>query len=773
MRFIDRLIGLLIEHRAVVGAVVLVFSVAAAAVAVNVPFEFTPQAIFAGADDLVSFAEEHKQRFGYEDTLLVVALRSDGAEDVLTPDAMNWQIEFAERAAEIPGVEKVHSLATLQTVQYRFGTGLIDVRLIGEEPMDEDTSDLIRRRVDKFKLLEGALISEERDLTAILLITDPADRTNERAEQLTRATRDLFEQFPPPEGYEVHLSGLPVLRSDIVRDLQADVLRLFPMAAGMFLVVLLLLFRRPAIVATALASVGTGVVWMLACMVLVGQEFNLLSNILPTLILIIGISNSVHILGRFDEECHRHPGDSARVAHATMIHMSRVCLLTLVTTAVGFGSLLVARSHMLKDFAWQAAIGMICLLASMVIIFCVLLPRAGRGWRGRSFNRRRSPLGRISYYCGMLSARRPLVAVTVLTILIASSLWAAREVIANSTALETYDDHHQQTKVVRMLEEKLSGIMPLEVSLEADNDRAFHDIENYNKIADVCRSAKQMDGVTMVRSYVGLYQEIYAQFRRRPQMRDEYPQQDEAGHTRMRITTRLVNDQADVTHLHAFMTPDRRRARILIRLADIGTHRTIGVIRELEAKLAETFPPGSDISFRLTGDAYLNSIAMDRFVRDLFGSLLCAIVLIFVVISVLFRSIRIGAIAVFPNLVPLVCTYGYIGLRGYDLNAGNVIVFAISLGIGVDDTIHFLARFREEMRSRDFDSALRRTLLGTGRAIVVTSLLVISGLAVLMFSEFVPTRRFAELTAVTMLGALGGVHLLLPPCLSLFWEGRR
>jgi predicted RND superfamily exporter protein len=162
-------------------------------------------------------------------------------------------------------------------------------------------------------------------------------------------------------------------------------------------------------------------------------------------------------------------------------------------------------------------------------------------------------------------------------------------------------------------------------------------------------------------------------------------------------------------------------------------------------------------------------MVMDDFVRDLFYSLLGASLVIFGVMGVFFRSLRLGLIAILPNLLPLFFTLGYMGLRGYPLNAGNMIVFAISLGVAVDDTIHFLARFREERRHGvGVQDALRRTLRGAGRAIVMTTVLIVGGLSILFLSDFTPTRRFAELISVTMVCALVGDLVVLPACLAVF-----
>jgi hypothetical protein len=212
----------------------------------------------------------------------------------------------------------------------------------------------------------------------------------------------------------------------------------------------------------------------------------------------------------------------------------------------------------------------------------------------------------------------------------------------------------------------------------------------------------------------------------------------------------------------------------MIRVRDAGTARTLALARRLQRQLAAHFPAGGPVSARLTGDAYLHAVGLDRFVRDFFYSLLAAAGVIFVVIALLFRSIRLALISVLPNTTPLLITLGYIGARGYSLNAANVVVFAISLGIAVDDSIHFLARFREEVRhGAHVLMAIRRSFRGAGRAIVLTSVLIIAGLSMLLLSRFVPSRRFAELTSVTMAAALVGDLLLLPACLALFWPRGR
>ena len=214
-------------------------------------------------------------------------------------------------------------------------------------------------------------------------------------------------------------------------------------------------------------------------------------------------------------------------------------------------------------------------------------------------------------------------------------------------------------------------------------------------------------------------------------------------------------------------------AWIMIRVSDQGTQWTLNVIESLEQLLKDQFDSAAGIDYRLTGDAYVYAMAMSRFVFDLLWSLAEAAVIVFLLITLMFRSARIGLISVFPNVTPLIVTFAYMGARGYELNITNAIVFSISLGVAVDDTINFLSRFCEEFgRCGDPHAAVQVALDRTGRAIGLTTTLVLIGMAVLSFSSFMPTRRFAELMSVTMIAAQAGDLLLLPACLKLFVKPR-
>jgi predicted RND superfamily exporter protein len=432
-----------------------------------------------------------------------------------------------------------------------------------------------------------------------------------------------------------------------------------------------------------------------------------------------------------------------------------------------------ARSDALKVFAIQAAIGLGFLYFSIIFTLGAALPHL-RAPRYRESAKYRAPwVVRAATGVGFLASRHPAATLLCCAVLMAASIWGAFRLPINSMSFETYDADHPSMRAIRLVEERMGGILPLEIRLKADADGLFYTPEVYRKVGEFGAFARSRGPVLFARSYVDLHQEIGSEVTGEQNLKSTLPPPGEEGQRQIDRTTRFIRRVADQLHYGTFVSADEKQVRVLLKVRDAGTRELLPLFSELEGKLAELFPSGSGIDYLLTGDAYLNARAMDIMIRDLVRSLVGASVVIFAIMAVVFRSVRLGIIASIPNMTPLVLTLGYMALRGYELNVGNVMVFTISLGVAVDNTIHFVFRVGEELKhERTIVEAVERAIDESGRAMVTTSFLIVLGLVVLLLSDFVPTRRFAELTSVTMIGALVGDLMILPACLVLFWKGR-
>jgi hydrophobe/amphiphile efflux-3 (HAE3) family protein len=772
-----RLAASFVHHPWRVLAFVSVATLLAAGVAPTIRFDFTPQAILRGNEELTRAADEFNQTFGFEEASLLLVLEATSEGDVLTAPPLDWLARITAGLEAFPEIQSVESLANVKVVRWQL-RGLSAEQLLTATPVDDAEASRARAALERSPLVTGALVSQDRKLALITAALAPAAHDIDSMRSVTGRVENLLASQPPPAGFAAHLSGLPSLRVDIVRALVADQKLLLPLAALVQLAMLLYLFRSIAGTLVPIAAVCVGLAWTTATLAATGQSFNVVSNILPVLLMIVGIAHCVHVVSRYSEEfweCGGGREERIEAARRTMAHMAVACLLTFTTNAIGFLSLFSAQSELLRALGWQASLGMVMLYAGIVTVMSAVLPFFVPPRHHQDEAHAATPIARLLAFLGDQIARRPWPALAASSLCVAAALWYGSGVVVNSHMVETFDPTHPTLRAMQLVEQGLGGFIPLEISLKADRPGRFAEPDTFARVAAAQQFAaeqkrEQQPDVLFARSYVDLFREI--QRRRTRATTEDHGASRLSDPRQLALVADLADEVGDEMQYERFVDESRTRARIMLRTADIGTRETLELTRRLEAKLAELFPPGCGVTASLTGVAYVNALSMDRLIRDLFTSLWWASLSIFALVTIFFASLRIGVIAAIPNLTPLAVTLGYMRLRGYDMNVGNVIIFTISVGLAVDDTIHFLSRFQEEMRhaNGNMHEAMHATFLGTGRAVVLTSLMLIAGLSVLLFSSFVPTRRFAELTAVTIAAALVAEIVLLPACLAIFWK---
>lgn len=794
----SRLADLIVANRWMVLLLVALTTVFAAAQLRNLRFDFTVQALFAGEEEELEFSKQFNDTFAHENNVLVVILEATGTDDVLTPQAIDWQTNFANQLEAIPQIESVVGLSTVRVPRVRLigRSRIMMVPIVRpDRATDEKEAKLVRAKVADTPMLDGMLISKDRQCAAVVAYLDAEVNEVREVRGVVADAEEIFARLPVPDGYQLHVTGLPRIRLDISERLKGDQTFIIPICAGLFMCILLLMYRRISGLLIPGIAITVAVIWTLAILVLFDQPLNIVNNVLPPMLMIVGISNCVHVVSYFSEQTLLTPDDRLGIARRTLRHMIPACLLACATTAVGFLSLLVADAEVLFSFGWQSGVGMICIFLSTILVTGGLMPflRApkfsiARQTSGNHNDRENSPLARLAASMGGFATSHPLFVISATLWIMLGALVLSQNVLVDSKLIDTYDKDDQVVRTIDLAEDKLGGFMPLELSLTCDDPTKFQDPDIFFRVARAATFLQALPEVTLVRSYVDLCRQLDRTLPGKPRFQEDKPTEevDETSETSRRLaeihghlsrpSLRSSNSGGGDSRYRAYLAEDGTHARISVHLRDIGIRQNEFTCATIEEQLASIFPRSTGITIRMTGDAYYSSRALRKLINDLFYSLMGAALVIFVVIAVLFRSVRLAIAAVLPNVIPLIITLGYIGLmawsgfENYAMNTGIVIVFAISLGIAVDDTIHFIARFRDETeQGGTIDEIIRRTCLGTGKAIIMTSCLIVIGLSVIHFSDFVPTRRFAELTSVTMCAALLGDLLLLPACLKLVW----
>ena len=724
-----RIFDLIIERPKLSLAAVFVVAAMIGSGATRLHIDFSPEQVYVGQDAAVEFCEAHKRQFRFEDSILLVLLESTDGESLVREDCLTWMQRFGLKAQAVDGVREVTSIVTLRRprVSLRGENRIAWSRMFPESLFSDH--DLLQQRLQQIPLLNDLLVSEDQQLVMTLIDLDPAQRSIAAATKRVSAVEDILADMELPPGTRTFISGVPAIRVDVIRSILNDQALMVPICSMLFLVVSMVMFRSISVTVLALFGVLTAVTLTLGLMGWPGLTFSVMSDMIPALILIIGAANNVHVLSRFQVEIRQTGCDIPTCARTTMREMSRTCFLTLATTGISFGSLLIAHAELLQSLGIQAAMGMACCYVSLMVTLPATLslcghhlytgaPQAPQSGTALEFDGAGPGNGagqtgssRLDHTWQVLGGgiSRYAVVIVLLHFLLAGwTLWNCRKLPINSYMFETYDRHHPTMGAVRTMDERMSGLISLEIQLQADHPDRFFARDTAAALMRISRQVRADDRVTFYRDYI----EFLSVFDHGRSASDD-ADAAAASLRRVRLVLRQLKDPSLTS---AFLGQHKPVARIMMRIRDVGSAGMKDLFQDVERVLRRELP--ADVKFQLTGDAYLHAVCMDVFVRDLFYSLIAASGVIFLLITVLFRSLRIGLISSVPNMFPLVMTLGYMHVRGYELTAGNVIVFAISLGIAVDDTIHFLARYRDERQTVTTLQAIQTTLSTSGRAIV-------------------------------------------------------
>ncbi|MDQ3035833.1 MAG: efflux RND transporter permease subunit [Myxococcota bacterium] len=658
----------------------------------------------------------------------------------------------------------------LYTVAERVGDGTSDVQpVVAGDEVSEAHVAAVRRALADAPLIEGRLVSADRGLTAVVLRLDPALGTGAERIAALRAIDAWLAANPTPEGVTLNVAGLPHLRAEISERMTSDQTVLVPMTLLVCVLLLYASFRWLPGMMLPLVTVGMTVMIVIGTMAAVGEPMTILMNVLPTLLIIIGLADSVHLIGRYGEELRRS-GDRVAASKIAMKHLAVACFLTSFTTAAGLGALMISETQMLRRFGLVGALGTltayvvtICFVPAALTFFAA--PTHKKPTNAESENIGRGLIEKVLVRMTARIVRRPWIVIAATLAVAAPAAWSLTDIRTDTSLSDTFEEDDPIVVSMRLVDRQLSGVRPLEIVLDSDDEGRMRDPEVLAAMDRVSAWLDQQPGILRTTSASDYLWETWRRIAgvEHGEARTPFRSREQVA----ALATLL--GRLEPSPLDAYLTSDGRHARIETRLGDIGAQRSIRVIRATEERLQEELGSLEGVRWSMVGEAYIGSHGVDSVVRDTIGSLTLSMIVIFTTLTLLFRSIRLGLLSIPPNIVPLLGCFGWMWVRGIALDASTAIVFSVAIGVSVDSTIHAFARLmEEERRGLNRRAAILRSARGTGRAIVVSTVTLVLGFCVLLFSGFVPVRHFGELIAAALTMSLLSTLLFQPALLKLF-----
>lgn len=707
-----------------------------------------------------------KKKFGDDGNLVVAGLQTD---HLFQKDLFNEYAILAASLKKIEGVDDVLSIPGAVNLIKDSSSGKFKAVPIFPSPVSSqaelDSCSNIFRSLIFYRTLMYDLPSSSY---VIGIRTNREWINSSKRNKLVKEIMAVIGDFEKKTSTDIHLSGLPLIRTLLAQRI-ADEMKWFLLGSVLLsAVILFLFFRSISTTLLSLAVVIAGVIWSFGILQLLGYKITLLTALTPPLIVVITVPNCIYFINKYHTSFR-----AKKEQHAALVDMvEKMGIVTLfcnITAAIGFAVFALTKSPVLREFGEVAGISiMVIFLISFVVLPSVLSylkPPAVRHMKYLDNRLLNKTLVKIERW--VLHHRSLVYAATVVMI-----IFSVAGIMRLKSEGYIVDDLPKTDRIytdLKWFEQHFKGVMPLEITVDAKKKRilsstaalpVFEKIDRFSEylaarpemnrplsITEGLKFAKQAfyDGDTMSYNLPGAYDFVFMK---------EYLSGKGDSASKSNTLSKLTS---------AFLDSNKQMARISINMADVGSKRLPGIISEVQSKANELFD-SSKYQVQITGTG-VTFLEGSRFIiNGLKESILWAFALIALCMIYLFRSARILLCSLIPNLIPLLITAGVMGWTGVPLKPSTVLVFSVALGIAIDVTIRFLVNYKQELplHHQNAESTITATIRQTGISIIYTSLVLIAGFVIFMFSSFGGTIALGWLTSLTLFTATLTNLVLLP-----------
>ena len=750
---LDKVISFQLDHPIRILFIITVITVGSMLVSTRVQFDFTVENLFPDNDPEVDAYFKFQEEFEREDNLIYLAYDSEdpfSRSNLLTTNLLTNELN------DLKGVVKVTSLTNIELFQPE--EDLVLSPVYKTIPTSKDSLLFLKNRIMSSPLIIDNLISSDGSIATILLELDDEINNHDGREKIVNKIGEITSKTD----WRWYEAGVPILRTRYVQYMLNDFTRfLFPVSFVLF-GALFLLFRNISGMLLPFVAVFITVLWVLGIMGAIGLTINIVTYIVPTLVLIIGVADSIHIMLKFQENLLN--GNSKRESiRITIRKIGGAIMLTSITTAIGFLSLISTNIIMIRQFGAIVCVSVIlAFVVSITFIpsmLMILETPTQKSLKSVSKNLR----NRFLKWTVKLNNYHQKSIVFLSLILICTFFYYAFKVDPHSSLMEDLSKGNELYDDMIFMEQKMGSVMPLEVIATVNNkgapfENGIKDPKTLHAIAKLQDKLSTIPEIGKMISVIDYLREINQAFNKGDKEFYSIPK------TKEMVSQYIFLQEEQFETLVNF---DYSSARLTGRISDITSQRAKEIKNEIIQWGRENLPSYLDI--QLTGTTLMGLKINQYLVTNLVVSFLIAFGVIFISMLLLFKSVKIAIISMIPNFIPLLLMAGVMGYYNIKLRPTTAMTFAIAYGIAVDDTIHFLVRFRQELFSHKghYREANEKTLLTTGKAIISTSFILSAGFLVMVTSNFLPSRDFGFLAAVTMFGALLADLFFLPAILTL------
>ena len=683
---------------------------------------------------------------------------------------------LSEKIKQVNGVRGVISIPDLKiiyrdTTQRQFVLREVFPGVLNNQQELDSLLEVTSKQI----FYKGQLWSPENGATIMLITIDKDVLNSSERINLTKSLIVLGDEFQEQTGIKTRYAGLPFVRSVIAGQVSKELQLFLLLSVIVTGIIMLLFFRSVRAVIFPLIIIAVVVIWVLGTIALFGFKITLLSGLIPPVIVVIGIPNSIYLINKYHQEFARH-GNKLKAISVVIRKVGIATLITNITTAIGFLVLLSTDIVILREFGIVAGINvMATFLVSIILLPGVFYWMPAPTVKHLKHLKINSLSKLLSFFDLLVHRRRPVIYISTAAVVI-FSLVGMSKIHTVSFMVDDIPEESSIKKDLDWFEENFSGIMPLEIVV--DLGKRFTAGADLGKLQLIDRLESFLEEQKDISKPISLVSFIKA-------LRQAYyngsPNQFvlPARPDLQRFAAYLPgSDQSDNPLLNSFIDSTRQKLRISMQVADIGSDKMDSlvslVIRPQIDSLFSSPVRGDTLKATITGTTPLFIKGNKFLVRNLKFSLALAFLLIAVTMGLLFSNFRMIVISLIPNIIPMMITAALMGYFNIPLKPSTVLIFSITFGISVDYSIHFLAKYRQELHARRFfvPIAVSNSILEVGKSMVYTSIILFAGFVIFAGSSFGGTIALGTLTSTTLVIAMLTNLTLLPALIMTFDRGK-
>ena len=754
----DKLAIFILKFRFLIIASIAVLTFFIAQHSVNVQLSVDRAKILPSSHKEYIDNENFQKKYG-ENHVIAIAISDP---EFYSVERFNFWNSICNKIDSIDGVNNIFSVNRLSKLEKNTEEKRFDISSwFPENISSQNLLDSLLDILSKQSFYSGIV---NYDYPLILIDLDEDIVRSKNRDELVFSAKELVETYAERYGVKIHYSGMPYMRSVNSVVLQSEISLFIFLTLFITSFILYLFFRSFTAMLISLIVVVLGVIWSFGFVEIFNYNITLLTALVPPVLIVIGIPNCIFLINKFHNE-YRKNGNKEKSLRVMISKIGNITLLTNITTATGFAAFLLTNSQSLQEFGLIASINIlvIYLLSLFLIpIFFSFFPPPRKNHTKHLD--RKWVLAMVGYLLFLVKHRRSVIyRFTVIILLI--SFYGLTKMNFTGNLSEDFNKKGELYKDLQFFEDNYGGVLPLEILVNTNKKNGLFKSYNLKKIDELSYLLKSYPEFSQPSSYLDFIKYTKQVYYNNDTSYYNLPNNQE----QIFLTNYITNTNSSIDMRNMLIDSLNQEARISLRIKDISANKMDEIMLDLKPKIAAIFD-SDKYEVIITGTTKVLLTGAKFLPQNLFISLFLVIVLISFFMAWMFSSSKMVLISLVPNIIPLLVTGAIMGLFGIPLKPSTILVFSIAFGISVDDTIHYLAKYRQELL--DTNGSIKKSVYSalkeTGVSMLYTSIVLFFGFFIFIASDFGGTVALGLLVSITLLVAMLSNLLLLPALLLTF-----